>query len=203
MNHRLFKKQTRAFTLVELLVVVTIIGILAALAFPAANLVIRSAKRAQASTMCNQIALACSAYNTEYGVYPIPAGGGGTGDYIEAGGTAVGDWRELTIALNGNRLPASPSTTQDTGLNRRNIPFLSPKKSDLDGNNAVVCPFRNGAAFYYYGIAMDADYNNYVEGIDPGGSGGTQTVNAGVAVWLPENTAVPATTPMLGTFSKE
>lgn len=66
----------RAFTLVELLVVISIIGILMALLFPAVNTAIYTAKKTEAKNTAVQIVTAIKAYETEYGRLPdIPDSG--------------------------------------------------------------------------------------------------------------------------------
>ncbi len=63
----------RAFTLVELLVVITIIGILVALLLPAVQAARESARRVQCANNVKQIALAAQSYSEALGVFP--AGG--------------------------------------------------------------------------------------------------------------------------------
>jgi len=62
----------RAFTLIELLVVISIIALLAALALPALQGALNAAKKARANTMCQQLKVAVTAFNTEYGTWPGP-----------------------------------------------------------------------------------------------------------------------------------
>ncbi len=64
-------KTSRAFTLIELLIVIAIIGILMGLLFPAVNGVIETAKRTTAKNDAVQIANAIRAYETEYGSFPV------------------------------------------------------------------------------------------------------------------------------------
>ena len=58
------------FTLVELLVVVAIIGILAALLLPAVQLVRESARRAACQSQIRQIAVALEHYHSQHGRFP-------------------------------------------------------------------------------------------------------------------------------------
>ena len=72
----------QAFTLVELLVVITIIGILVALLIPAVNVAMRNARNAQIAIEVRGLANAMESYKLEMGDYPPDfardAGGDGT-----------------------------------------------------------------------------------------------------------------------------
>ncbi len=64
-------RRRAGFTLVELLVVITIIGILVALALPAIMGAIETARRTQCSNNLHQIGIAVTAYETSLRQYPL------------------------------------------------------------------------------------------------------------------------------------
>jgi prepilin-type N-terminal cleavage/methylation domain-containing protein len=152
------------FTLVELLVVIAIIAILAAVLSVSASAAINAAKRAKAQNQAAQIQTAIVNYYTEYGVYPLPAGYASTsGDLLEGlNGTVDPNQQTLFFALCGNidaAQPGAPANNINGVSNTRNIPFLTPKKSDVDTNGVMVNPFSSGTTYYYFSIAIDADYS--------------------------------------------
>jgi prepilin-type N-terminal cleavage/methylation domain-containing protein len=64
------RRSARAFTLVELLVVIGIIALLIGLLLPALGAVIARAKAAQTRSTMESFAKACDAYHLEFGEYP-------------------------------------------------------------------------------------------------------------------------------------
>jgi prepilin-type N-terminal cleavage/methylation domain-containing protein len=146
----------RAFTLVELLVVVTIIAVLAGISIPAYQGILKKMTEQQARTMDQTLVNSISSYFAEYNKYPLPA------DY----GSEVGALRtdeQLTGAL----------LATDPLMNPKRIRFLPDlKDASTTGKNGlktsgdvatVVDPW--GEEYY---VIMDADYNGEIENPNPG-----------------------------------
>ncbi len=67
------RPNSAGFTLVELLVVITIIGILVSLLLPAVNSARESGRRTQCASNIRQLGLALHAYHTAFGLFPPSA----------------------------------------------------------------------------------------------------------------------------------
>lgn len=154
-------KSSRAFTLIELLIVIAIIGILMALLFPAVGSAIDAARRAQAKNDVVQIATAVTAYETEYGRLPT-----NSASPMDVGGPLL----QALMGSNG------------TIPNPRQIVFIEVQNSKKGksgvSNNLFVDPW--GAT---YKIIFDEDYNNRIPsaGESPGPVG--SDIMKKVAVW--------------------
>jgi prepilin-type N-terminal cleavage/methylation domain-containing protein len=83
-----------AFTLVEMLVVIAIIGILAAMLLPVLNSVKNSAKKMKAKTEMSQLVTAITAYDADYSRFPVSpqaqAAANAAGGDFTYGGTFIG-----------------------------------------------------------------------------------------------------------------
>lgn len=162
MKIRSNRRASRGFTLVELLVVISIIVVLAALSFGAAQVAIKKANTLKTRTSATNIASAVDSYYQEYSKLPVI---GGETDEIRTEGEAGIEF--LTVLL---------GKEDDTGemQNPRKLPFLTVETGKNKNKGGLV--YSNGGAggqieglydawgqpFY---IKMDTEYEDEI--LDP------------------------------------
>lgn len=162
MKLRSHSRAARGFTLVELLVVISIIVVLAAMAFGAGQRAIKSANNLKTQTTATAISAAVEQYYQEYS--KLPTIGGATDEVRTEGEAGV----ELLLVLLGKE--------DDTGTmqNPRKIQFLSVETGKNKKKGGLI--YSNGGAggqieglydawgqpFY---IKMDTEYEDEI--LDP------------------------------------
>lgn len=150
MNTRLHTTPHRAFTLIEMLVVITIVGILAALVGTAATSVIRNAKKVKTKAALKDIVLGIQNYRTEYNKLPLPPGHTSEDAIPLDQGSTI-----LKILLGGN----------DSKMNPREIRFIEPPMgkdgagglSGTEGNYSLTDSWGTP-----YEVMLDANYDNKI-----------------------------------------
>ncbi|HEV2842794.1 MAG TPA: prepilin-type N-terminal cleavage/methylation domain-containing protein [Chthoniobacterales bacterium] len=163
----------RAFTLIELIVVILIIAVLIGLAFPAFRGLQNQTKRAQARNDLAQIVTAVNAFYTEYGKYPLA-----TADTIY--GPAATSNAPLF-----NELRATAAQTQ----NPRQIVFISPPDAKDPARPRSGIGTSTGAGQFFdpwgvaYHVEIDGNYNNQIDANPYSTNAGSNPLRAGVIAW--------------------
>lgn len=119
-----FRFNSRAFTLVEMLVVISIIALLAALTMGGYTYAMRSSKRRTTTGTFEAINLALERYNTEFGEYPEAAGEGQLVEFLTGKSYDISGAACLYQALTGDGYDQIKGVASNAGSDE------SPAQSD-------------------------------------------------------------------------
>lgn len=108
-------RSRKGFTIVELLIVIVVIGILAAITIVAYNGIQQRARDAQRATDIKTIAKALELYKVQTGNYPVPVGSTGQGGWEISVPTASNSDFLAILRTSGviSKVPVDPSNTGD------------------------------------------------------------------------------------------
>lgn len=186
-----YRSLKRGFTLVELLVVITIIAILASLAVPVTNKVMQNANDLRIKATMKDVQVAISRYQAEYNRFPIISAGTSGGDdaapLLTNGQTPI-----INILMAQTDPGASPN------LNARKIKFIDLPFAKNGQSFGVIDPSGGtgtGAPMQLvdiwgmpYNIRLDTNFDNRIA--NPDASNNDQRISARAPKFLSVTAAI-------------
>ncbi|MBX7156775.1 MAG: type II secretion system GspH family protein [Verrucomicrobiae bacterium] len=144
----------RAFTLVELLIVISIIAILAGLGFPALTAAKNAARKTQTASLLNTIKIGITAYMTEYGRLPDIGSASSDEEYR----SDSQEFKTLVNTLSG----AKDDDAEAIRLNPRRIPFCDFQAKDFKNGSISSHELVDAWKRPFY-IILDFNYDNLID----------------------------------------
>jgi prepilin-type N-terminal cleavage/methylation domain-containing protein len=174
--------RNRAFTLIELLTVIAIIGVLVALLFPAIKSALTKGETAKAQSAISGLATAFRAYYTEYGKWPAA-------ETIARRPTILISTKLIGILRGEDNSGTVPASTDANNLgvvyngNPRHIVFLEFKAADLAVPSLNVTNFVDPWRGIYC-CRFNSKYDNQIPNpFLPYGPPPVNVVNGGFLIW--------------------
>ena len=200
-----------AFTLVELLAVIAVIGILAAILVPTLSYARTAANKARTRTQFSQWAAAFESFRQEYGSYPQLYPNGAQHLVNQSASTTATAEHLFYDTLTGHRrdptgtwnTPTSRTPPMPQAQNTRRIQFVAFTDSDMVTAGDVTNGYNTAAqlnfirdGFHNTSIAVitDANLDGVINGRDATGGYPAVTVSGGTLTIRPLTTDLPTAT---------
>jgi prepilin-type N-terminal cleavage/methylation domain-containing protein len=153
-------RRSDSFTLVELLMVITIIAILAALILAAGNGVMVKAMRSRGSAEIQAMSTAAEGYKTDNGIYPQSDGNLTTNTYMSSDASASGGEYQLNSALLFQALcgQTNYSAAPISGT-KVYMSFKANQVGNPTGNSYVKDPWNNAYGYSSGPVSAAASTN--------------------------------------------
>lgn len=182
MDTKRFTTARSGFSLMELMVVITIIAILSSIIIPAGNQVQKNMKRVQAQKTCTELRTALMSYFTEYKRFPALQGNTGA---------------DITVPTDASNPLMGTLLGVDPTFNRRGVQFFSTRPAKQRGMPGL---FRSGDGTQLelldpfmaapdgnsnpYFVMIDTNYDNTLQVPSRGTEDSpTEQIFTNVAVW--------------------
>lgn len=188
----IFSSTLDAFTLLELLVVITIIGVLAGLSIPTGDMVMKTMRKMEASKTATELRTAMMNYFSEYKRFPTLEESGGVQKMSD--GHSDGDTEVETSGDSGliSALMAEPDNQVAEKLNRRGVQFFSAAKAKQkpESQKGPGGLWKEGDQYElfdpwgnYYHIMFDSNGNGVIKPPSKTDGSSGEELMAEVAVW--------------------
>ncbi len=183
-THRL--PASRAFTLIELLITITIIAILASLTAAGVTYVNEQANRLKVRTVLNDLRIGIDQYQTDYNRFPIDSNI--TGSNGEDAPELLTDGSNVLVdTLMG--IPPASSGTMDLNPKRTPYTTFSPANNGRHGLVGSSRPYKLADMYGQpYHIRLDTNGDNQVK--NPDANNSDPKISANQAAYLPTKVAV-------------